>query len=127
MTKEEQEILKGAIIDLTIENAKLKSKLQESEKSAEQRWAWYKEANEKVEKLEKESKKGIVFNGHEIQSNNNRVKHAEGLILQLKNGHDGRNTWLLNYGVSSTAKSMRDLKKLNWDETTQSCETIKDK
>lgn len=35
---------------------------------------------------------------HEIQSGLDRVRYAEGLIRQLPNTHDGRNTWLLNYG-----------------------------
>lgn len=34
----------------------------------------------------------------EIQSKLNRLHIAEGLIKQLPEGHDGRNTWLLNYG-----------------------------
>ncbi len=34
----------------------------------------------------------------EIQSKHDRVKWAEGLIRQLPEDHDGRNSWLLNYG-----------------------------
>lgn len=48
-----------------------------------------------------------VLGKNEIQSGN-RVKLAEGLILQLPNTHDGRNSWLLNYGVSDEAKKFRD-------------------
>jgi hypothetical protein len=33
----------------------------------------------------------------EIQSNFDRVKWAEGLIRQLPENHDGRNSWLLNF------------------------------
>lgn len=33
----------------------------------------------------------------ETQSGHNRLAHATGLILQLSNYHDGRNTWLMNY------------------------------
>lgn len=40
----------------------------------------------------------IKLTPHEIQSNFDRVKFAEGLIRQLPENHDGRNTWLLNYG-----------------------------
>lgn len=35
----------------------------------------------------------------EIQSGLDRVRWAEGLILQLPENHDGRNSWLLNYGT----------------------------
>lgn len=34
---------------------------------------------------------------HEIQSNYDRVQWAEGLIKQLPETHEGRNSWLLNY------------------------------
>lgn len=36
----------------------------------------------------------------EIQSNHNRLQWAEGLIRQLPETHEGRNSWLLNYGTS---------------------------
>lgn len=45
----------------------------------------------------------IQLTPSEIQSNFNRVKHAEGLIRQLPNYHEGRNSWLLNYGESDEA------------------------
>ena len=35
----------------------------------------------------------------ELQSGSTRVDWAEGLIRQLPEDHDGRNSWLLNYGV----------------------------
>lgn len=35
----------------------------------------------------------------EIQSGLDRVRWAEGLILQLPENHEGRNSWLLNYGT----------------------------
>jgi len=35
----------------------------------------------------------------EIQSGSTRLNHAEVLILQLPITRDGRNTWLMNYGV----------------------------
>jgi hypothetical protein len=50
----------------------------------------------------------IKLSKHEIQSNLNRVKAAEGLIEQLPETHDGRNTWLMNYGVRETAQAIRD-------------------
>jgi len=67
----------------------------------------------------------IRLNKAEIQSNLNRVKFAEGLIRQLPSNHEGRNTWLLNYGTSDEAIMKRSEKGLflNWDEETQSCET----
>lgn len=34
----------------------------------------------------------------EIQSGLDRVRWAEGLIRQLPETHDGRNSWLMNYG-----------------------------
>ena len=43
----------------------------------------------------------------EIQSGLNRVKWAEGLILQLPETHDGRNSWLGNYGVGTESDAIR--------------------
>lgn len=43
--------------------------------------------------------KVIELNGAEIQSGLSRVKWAEGLIRQLPEDHDGRNSWLMNYGT----------------------------
>lgn len=43
----------------------------------------------------------------EIQSGLDRVRWAEGLILQLPDNHDGRNSWLLNYGTSDEADRIR--------------------
>ncbi len=40
----------------------------------------------------------IMLDKAEIQSGHDRVKWAEGLIRQLPVNHDGRNSWLLNYG-----------------------------
>jgi hypothetical protein len=40
----------------------------------------------------------IVLTPEEIQSGHDRVRWAEGLIRQLPEDHDGRNSWLLNYG-----------------------------
>lgn len=44
----------------------------------------------------------------EIQSGHDRVKWAEGLILQLPEMHDGRNSWLLNYGIGPEAELLRE-------------------
>jgi hypothetical protein len=42
--------------------------------------------------------KAIALTPAEIQSGLDRVHWAEGLIRQLPSNHDGRNSWLLNYG-----------------------------
>ena len=77
----------------------------------------------------------IKLNGHEIQSGSTRVDWAEGLILQLPEDHDGRNSWLLNYGISEVANEIRNndtVKRheegcsprvLEWDDDTKSLKT----
>lgn len=67
-------------------------------------------------------KKKIKLNAVELQSEVNRVKSAESLIQQLPKDHDGRNSWLLNYGKSKEAKNLREDKGLAFDKKTQSCE-----
>ena len=66
--------------------------------------------------------KKIKLNAVEIQGDFNRVKHAESIILQMPTDHDGRNTWLLNYGKSEEAKKLRKNRGLKFDKKTQSCE-----
>lgn len=66
--------------------------------------------------------KKIKLNDAEIRGNYSRVKFAENLILQLPTDHDGRNTWLLNYGKSKVAKKFRKARGLKFDKKTQSCE-----
>lgn len=51
----------------------------------------------------------------EIQSGHDRQKWAEGLILQLPKDHDGRNSWLLNYGVGKEAQALREKRSLSFD------------
>lgn len=51
--------------------------------------------------------KKIRLNGAELQSGLSRVDWAEGLIKQLPENHDGRNSWLLNYGKSTEAELLR--------------------
>lgn len=63
--------------------------------------------------------------GVEISSKLNRYDIAEGLILQLPIDHDGRNTWLLNYGKGDEAIALRVKHDLQWIEETQSAETTK--
>lgn len=62
----------------------------------------------------------IELNAHENQSGSTRVSFAEGLILQLPKDHDGRNTWLLNYGVSDEAWNLRKDRGISFDMITGS-------
>ena len=66
----------------------------------------------------------IILSKVELQSRLNRVGTAEDLILQLPDTHDGRNTWLLNYGQGVEAQRLRNRKGLKWIKETQSCETV---
>lgn len=73
--------------------------------------------------------KVIFLNTAEIQSNTSRVAWAEGLIRQLPENHEGRNSWLLNYGVSNEAKGMRaEYEKVDhrieWNTHTNSLDPI---
>lgn len=61
----------------------------------------------------------------EKQSGLDRVRWAELLIQQLPADHEGRNTWLLNYGRNKEACDRRLIKRLKWDERTQACETAR--
>lgn len=62
-----------------------------------------------------ENSTSYAFTTHEIQSGVDRVAYAEGLILQLPAEHDGRNTWLLNYGRSAVAEGKRQKQGLIFD------------
>jgi hypothetical protein len=66
----------------------------------------------------------IKLSTFEIQGKVNRVNWAEGLIKQLPTDHEGRNTWLLNYGVSDEAVNMRLQKHVKFDDVTQSAEPL---
>lgn len=70
----------------------------------------------------------ICLTGAETQSGLNRQRNAEGLIEQLPEDHDGRNTWLLNYGVRPASADKRSAwcgVGLAWDDLTESAETVK--
>lgn len=67
----------------------------------------------------------INLNKAEIQSNFSRISFAERLILQLPLEHDGKNTWLLNYGLGEESINLRENRNLKFLEETQSCELIK--
>ena len=68
----------------------------------------------------------IKLNPHEIQSGFSRVGNAEGLIEKLADGHDGRNTWLMNYGIRGEARGLRERRGLKFDAATQSAELTVD-
>ena len=59
----------------------------------------------------------------EAQSGLSRVRYAENLILQLPADHEGRNTWLMNYGVRGEARAFRAEQKLGWVRETEAAET----
>lgn len=50
-------------------------------------------------------RKTIELTPAEIQSGLDRVRWAELLIEQLPVDHEGRNSWLLNYGTGIVAKA----------------------
>ena len=60
----------------------------------------------------------------EIESGLNRIKMAEGLIQQLPKTHNGRNTWLMNYGISTEATGLRMVRDLKFNYTTMAAETF---
>lgn len=66
----------------------------------------------------------IRLNGAEIQSGHDRVRWAEGLVAQLPAEHDGRNTWLLNFGVGVEAARLRARHGTKFNERTRSAETV---
>lgn len=74
----------------------------------------------------------IVLNSAEIQSGSSRVDWAENLILQLPKEHEGRNSWLLNYGKSEEALQIRKEHKMKvsnnasiqWDDNTESLKPV---
>lgn len=72
-------------------------------------------------------KKIIKLNKHELQSGSDRVSHAEWLILQLPTTHDGRNTWLLNYGISYEAVKFRNKRNIKFSKKTKSARLAKSK
>jgi hypothetical protein len=49
----------------------------------------------------------IKLTAAEIQSNHSRQQWAEGLIDQLPASHEGRNSWLMNYGIGAEAAALR--------------------
>lgn len=131
--QEQLKHLKEVVIDLLIGKQFQELKIKELEESNSQRWKWYQEKEAEVEilkaKLEEkftlEKGKYIQLNGAEIQSGSNRQKYAELLIEQLPKKHEGRNTWLLNYGTGQEAKERRSSRNIKFISETQSAETTK--
>jgi hypothetical protein len=71
-------------------------------------------------------KTSIKLSTYEINNNRTRVQHAENIIRRLPVDHDGRNGWLLNYGVSQEAAEIRSRHchgPVKWDPATDSAET----
>jgi hypothetical protein len=66
----------------------------------------------------------ILFTCAEVQSGLDRVEWAEGLIRQLPDTHDGRNSWLVNYGRGPEAKALREARGVTWDEYYKAAQTI---
>lgn len=71
-----------------------------------------------------ESQTTIKLTGAEIQSGLTRQRAAENLIIKsLPKDHDGRNTWLLNYGVCTEAEVLREKNNIKWNNDTNAAET----
>jgi len=51
----------------------------------------------------------------EVQSGYNRQQSAEGLILQLPDSHNSRNSWLLNFGKKVKARELRAIHHLRFN------------
>ena len=64
--------------------------------------------------------KKIKLSKAEEQNGLTRVKWAEGLISQLPKTHDGRNSWLLNFGIGEEAEMLRGKRTIKFDLKTQS-------
>lgn len=61
-----------------------------------------------------------VFSKAEMLCGLNRVKWAEGLISQLSPKHEGRNSWLLNFGIGEESVDLRKSRDIKFDDNTQS-------
>jgi hypothetical protein len=74
------------------------------------------------------SREAIKLTPAERQSGLDRQRHAELLILQLPTDHDGRNTWLLNYGVGREAAMLRACRPagagVRWNDETRAAYTL---
>lgn len=68
-------------------------------------------------------RQSILLTKCEVQSNYDRQDSAEGLITQLPNNHDGRNTWLMNYGKGDEAVAMRKARDLIYQPNLRAAES----
>ncbi len=59
----------------------------------------------------------ITLSPAEVGSGLSRIRFAEGLIAQLPKDHEGRNTWLLNYGIGKEAYLLRSDRQIAWDSS----------
>jgi hypothetical protein len=110
-------------------------RLRNLAKNAENSIAWG--LDEIADEIERLRKNCIRLSAAEIQSKQTRVLWAEGLILQLPATHEGRNSWLLNYGIGTEAKELRASDKdkyiadnlvprvLEWDNETECLKSAK--
>ena len=81
------------------------------------------EAAREIERLSGGGGEGCInLNAAERQSGFDRVRWAEGLIAQLPPDHEGRNSWLLNYGAWPEAEQRRAARNIGWDATTKSAQ-----
>lgn len=75
-----------------------------------------------------EHKTHIQLTPFEIQSGLDRQRGAESLIVLINPEHEGRNTWLLNYGTGQEAQRIRREHKgselLSWNEKTNSLNCV---
>ena len=62
----------------------------------------------RIAALETRLETAIELTPAEIQSKLDRVRWAEMLIKQLPEKHDGRNSWLLNYGTDAALGEVDD-------------------
>ena len=69
-------------------------------------------------------RRAIFLTKAELQNNHDRQAWAEALILQLPKNHDGRNSWLLNYGRGEEAKVLRAKRGLRFLPNQLACEPI---
>lgn len=114
MENKDVQILKEALIKSILTQEKSSNKILELEEQKERNFRWYLEEKEKAENLE--NQKVIKLSLAETESNFNRVNFAEKIILQLPIEHEGRNTWLLNFGKTEEAENLRHEKGLTWNK-----------
>lgn len=83
------------------------------------------QVRQKCEELTAVVEPVIRLTATEVLSGYDRVKWAEGLIRQLPETHDGRNSWLLNYGTSEPPQAPcgKGAQAAEWIEKTEWVQT----